>query len=58
MKSYIVTLAFIGLTGPYESEVCVRARNEASAKKKGAAYIGNRDGHVKAVRVGILERIW
>ena len=43
MKTYTVQIGFIGLTGPYTSEVIVRAKNEASAVKKARQTIGNRD---------------
>lgn len=43
MKTFIVTLGFVGLTGEYRSQVEVVARNEASAKTKALRTVGNRD---------------
>jgi hypothetical protein len=58
MRAYIVKIKFIGLTGEYFSDVAVEARNEASAKKKAARSVGNRDGEVVSVREGMLVRVW
>lgn len=49
MKSYIVTIEFVGLTGSYRSQVERRARNAKSAEKKARETIGNRDGFVISV---------
>ena len=49
MKNYKVKIEFVGLTGKYNSEVEVLAKNEKSAEKKASKSIGNRDGWVIAV---------
>jgi len=53
MKTWIVKIEFVGLTGKYWSDVEVKARNEKAAKKKAAQVIGNRDGWVVAVKEGM-----
>lgn len=42
MRTFKVTLAFIGLTGTYLSEITVKARNEKSAKNKALLAVGDR----------------
>lgn len=49
MRDFFVTIRFIGLTGEYKSTVEVKARDSASAEKKAARSIGNRDGMVVRV---------
>lgn len=49
MKDFTVTIRYQGLTGEYTSRVDVRAKNEASARKKASKTIGNRDGYVVSV---------
>lgn len=43
MKTFKVTIEFMGLTGKYFSEVEVRAKNAKSAEKKALLTAGNRD---------------
>ncbi len=57
MKNFIVNIRFFGLTGEYLSRVDVRAKTEASAKKKASKVIGNRDGYVVSVIEGIMQGI-
>jgi hypothetical protein len=49
MTDFIVTVEFVGLTGPYRSRIEVRARNQRSAEKKARAHFGNRDGSIVSV---------
>jgi len=49
MRSYIVTVEFVGLTGPYRSRIEIRAKNTKSAQTKARACFGNRDGFVISV---------
>lgn len=46
MKTFRVTLEFIGLTGKYTSIQTVRARDAGSARKKASQCIGDRTGDV------------
>lgn len=55
MKKWTVTIRFQGLTGEYTSKVDVLAKTAASAKKKAARVIGNRDGYVVTVCEGFTE---
>lgn len=49
MKNFIVTIRYQGLTGEYTNKDVVRAASAASARRKGARVIGNRDGYVVSV---------
>lgn len=49
MKTYTVTIRFIGLTGTYDSKVDVEARDAKSATRKAAKTIGDRSGEIITV---------
>ena len=46
MKTWIVRIEFVGLTGKYWSDVEVKARTQKAAEKKASLVIGNRHGCV------------
>ena len=49
MKTYKITIKIYGLTGVTERVVEVKAKTEASARKKGYAIIGNQDGQIISI---------
>lgn len=49
MKTFIVKIKFMGLTGKYVSEVEVKATTPQSAEKKASKAIGNRSAWIVSV---------